>query len=227
MKKNIKRITILLASILVIYLGYSYKTTAYDAARFVKTDVSASDNAVFTYATYYDANIPIGIRTAFESDNGMFYITPGFNDTSNGSWAKGGIVTGKTVISGSSPIIYISASTIDNAQAWKPGTARKVLCHEMGHYVHAKANQIKAGAYSFNSTVSFQQAYQSEIVNLQKAEISDTLKTSFSKAASLKEYYANIFAGLVTEPQGTMAAFPISSTMVSQDIALVSSYYGY
>lgn len=181
-----------------------------------KISGEVSDSSLLTYSLLYSQAIPVNLQQRFVEDGGKIIITPGSSDLK-----AGGVIVGKCQIS-SAPTIYVNSTVVDNAKYYKEGTAKKVIVHEFGHYIHAKANFIKYGKYSYNLTKSFANAYAAE-KSIIATEMSETLKDSFKNTNSLKEYYANIFAGIYTEPSVMVEYYPLSTKIVLDDINLVAA----
>lgn len=185
-----------------------------------KISGEVSDSSLLTYSLLYSQAIPVNLQQQFVEDGGKIIITPVIAVNAS-DWNAGGVIVGQCQISGT-PTIYVNSTVVDNAESYKEGTAKKVIVHEFGHYVHAKANFIKYGKYSYNLTKSFANAYAAE-KGVVAIGMSETLKDSFKNTNSLKEYYANIFAGIYTEPSVMVEYYPLSTKIVLDDINLVAA----
>lgn len=175
-------------------------------------------NAKSTFNSYYLTSIPVNVRCSFETDGGTLNVFPeGGSNTGvyTAGWSGGGTVAGYCELNGPTPIIYLNSKTVDRAKNFYPGTARKIICHEMGHYINAKVNERKYGVKSYTMSPEFVNAYTKERLNYVYAKkMSVGLFSSFERTGDIEEYYANIVAGICTEPVATAEAFPESYAIV-------------
>lgn len=196
----------------------------------VKASVDTSDTSVAAYEMYYMTYISEALRQSYEKDGGVFKVFPpdsNYNGTqiNDMGWSKDypTTTTGYCDLRGAYPVIALTAKVVDQPSRYYANTDKKVIVHEFGHYVNAKANKIRTGSYSYNESPEFENAFKSELANYASSSLSDTFKSSFKRTTASYEYYATIYAAMMLEPQAAMAAFPASCALVMQDIALVEA----
>lgn len=192
-------------------------------ASVIKSTTTISDKTVKEFSYYYNV-LPVKLRTLFEVDGGNLVIYPEKQEVSgviDSGWNSPGTLTGYYDAS-NIPTIYLNEKIIVRKKNFYPATAQRIVAHEFGHYVHTKVNETLYGSKSYYITEEFNQAYVLEIGNFVNIkDMSEGLKQSFSRISSPDEFYANIFAGLILSPKETKKIYPISSSLVEKDIALL------
>lgn len=232
MKKGCSRLIALFAITAVITFTVQKDVKAYNPTTVYKYDATVTDNAVNSFGLTYDQYIPAAVRVAFESEGGKVIVIPHNMVDSRvdlSGWSGGSLnnVTGYLDVNSGAPALYVNSKTVDLANRYNPETYKKVMIHEMGHYVCLEANKIRNGYYSYTFSQAMQAAFQTEYNGYKNTPgMLAVLTSSFQRNSSISEYYANVFAAMFLDPANAQAAFPNTCAAIMADLSTINAKFG-